>query len=164
MKNLKYFENPKSLEELKAQYKKLAMKHHPDIGGSTVAMQEVNNEYDNLFQSLKNIHSTADGKTYTSKTETTETADMFKDIISKIINFQGCTIEIIGSWIWVSGDTFQYKDTLKELKFKWCKNKKSWAYHNDDYRKKSKQQYTLENLRNMYDSEIIATNKVLQLV
>lgn len=159
----KHFTSPKSLEELKAQYKKLAFKHHPDCGGSTVAMQEVNAEYDHLFQLLKNIRTDAHGKTYTTKTETTETAEQFRDIISNIINLQGCTIEIIGNWIWVSGSTFQYKDILNGLKFKWCRNKKSWAYHTDDYKKRTKQQYTLENLRAMYDSEVIATNKVLQI-
>lgn len=32
---MKWFNNPKTLEELKQQYKKLALKHHPDLGGNT---------------------------------------------------------------------------------------------------------------------------------
>lgn len=43
------------------QYKKLAMLHHPDCGGTTEEMQEINAEYDELFAVLKNAKSTADG-------------------------------------------------------------------------------------------------------
>lgn len=43
---MKWFNNPSTLEELKQQYKKLALKHHPDLGGNTADMQGINNEYD----------------------------------------------------------------------------------------------------------------------
>lgn len=41
MTNTKWFNNPKTLEELKKQYKKLAMAHHPDCGGTTEEMQDL---------------------------------------------------------------------------------------------------------------------------
>lgn len=50
---MKWFSNPQTLEELKQQYKKLALKHHPDLGGNTADMQGINNEYDILFAKLK---------------------------------------------------------------------------------------------------------------
>lgn len=43
------FENVKNLEELKAEYRRLAMIHHPDQGGSEEEMKRVNSEYDRLF-------------------------------------------------------------------------------------------------------------------
>ena len=43
---------PKTLEELKRQYRTLAMKHHPDCGGNTADMQSINAEYDTLFEQL----------------------------------------------------------------------------------------------------------------
>lgn len=46
---MKYFKAIKSLESLKAQYKKLAIANHPDNGGTLEKMQEVNAEYDQLF-------------------------------------------------------------------------------------------------------------------
>ena len=51
---MKYFNNPHTLEELKKQYKALALKYHPDCGGDTAIMQAVNAEYDELFSRLKN--------------------------------------------------------------------------------------------------------------
>ncbi len=75
-KSYTYFiPTPKTLEELKAQYRKLAMLHHPDRGGNLEAMQAVNSEYDTLFPKLKDIHQTKEGETYTARQATTETAD-----------------------------------------------------------------------------------------
>ena len=82
MNNIKFFvPMPKTLEELKTIYRKLAMQHHPDRGGDSETMKEVNNEYDQLFPKLKNIHQTKDGETYTARQESTETAESFKDLI-----------------------------------------------------------------------------------
>lgn len=59
----KFFKDVRTIEELKAQYKKLAFAHHPDRGGNTADMQQINNEYDELLKRVKNVHATADGKT-----------------------------------------------------------------------------------------------------
>ncbi|MCL2095574.1 MAG: hypothetical protein FWH10_01570 [Oscillospiraceae bacterium] len=40
MKNSAYFSNPRTLEELKKQYRELAMKHHSDKGGDTETMKK----------------------------------------------------------------------------------------------------------------------------
>ena len=53
---MKYFTNIHTLDELKAAYRRLALKYHPDMGGSTEIMQEINNEHDALFEQLKRQH------------------------------------------------------------------------------------------------------------
>lgn len=50
---MKYFTNINTLDELKAAYRRLSMKHHPDRGGDTATMQEINAEHDELFEQLK---------------------------------------------------------------------------------------------------------------
>lgn len=155
---MKYFNNPKTLEELRKQYKQLAKQFHPDLGGSTADMQGINNEYDNLFQLLKNASNKAE-QASTSTERDTQYNEAFKDIIFKIIHFTDVEIEIIGSWVWVSGNTYEYKTQLKGLNFKWCKNKTAWAWHTDDYRKRSKQQYSLDDLRNMFGNEKVVAGR-----
>jgi DnaJ-class molecular chaperone len=113
--NIKYFSNPQTLEELKKQYRDLAMKHHPDIGGDTEIMKIINNEYDALFEILKDIHQTAGGEKFTARQTTTETPEQFKEIIEELLKMEDITIEIIGCFIWVTGNTKPYKDQLKEI-------------------------------------------------
>ena len=53
---MKYFNNITSLDELKKAYRRLAMKYHPDCGGSDEIMKEINAEHDALFETLKANH------------------------------------------------------------------------------------------------------------
>ena len=145
---MKYFNNPRTLEELKKQYRELAFKHHPDSGGTDEAMKAVNNEYDKLFPQLKNIHKNKDGETYTK--ENAETADQFKDLITELMKMDNITIEVIGCFVWVSGETKPHKEKLKELRFKWHSKKLCWFLAPEDYRRRSHKDYSLDEIRNMY--------------
>ena len=147
----KFFKDVKSIEDLKAQYKKLAFKHHPDRGGKTADMQQVNNEYDELLKRVKNVHSTASGKTYTKAEERADVPDNFREIINAIISFN-CKIELCGSWLWVFNG-FNYKDKLKELGFFYCSGKKAWAW--TDNPSNNKYRLSLEEIRRLHGSEII---------
>ena len=160
---MKWFNpSPKTLEELKKQYKQLALRHHPDRGGSTKDMQQINSEYDTLFEQLKHIHKNAEGKTYKTST-CTETPDEFRDIIDKLIRFEGVKIEIIGSWIWVTGNTFTYKEEFKKMSFRWSKSKIAWFYHKDEYRKTTPRTYSLDEIRDLYGSETINAEPKLKI-
>lgn len=50
---MKYFAQCKNLEELKKEFRRLAMIHHPDRGGDQEAMKAINNEYDAVFPAIK---------------------------------------------------------------------------------------------------------------
>lgn len=145
-----YFQNVKTIQELKKQYKELVMKYHPDLNkkDTTQIMQEINSQYDELFKKVKNSFTNTDGKIYEKDNQ--EDIEDFKHIINKIITFKECKIEIIGNWIWVSGNTKFYKDILKNLKFTWINNKQAWTYHQEKYFKKTKRIYTLEELRKSF--------------
>lgn len=160
---MKYFKNVKSIQELKKQYRDLIKKYHPDLNSNdtTKIMQEINAEYDLLFKQVKNLFKDAKGNIY--EKENTESINEFKDIINKIITFKDCKIEIIGNWVWVSGNTKYYKDILKNLKFRWIQNKKAWAYHQDKYFKKTKKVYTLEELRKSFINISIDNQELKEL-
>lgn len=155
---MEWFNNPETLEDLKKQYKRLAMEHHPDMGGKTEDMQEINSEYERLFDQLKDTHKNASGEFYTAKTATTETPEEFIDIVEQLIRMDGIEIELCGSWLWVTGNTREHKDDLKALSFRWSANKKAWYFHRGGYRKRSKRKLTLDEIRGMYGSEKIGKN------
>ena len=147
---MKWFNNPTTLEELKKEYKKLCMAHHPDLGGDTSDMQEINSQYETLFEKLKNVHKNSQGETYTKETE--ETPEQFKEIINTLIHLNGIEIEICGSWIWLTGNTKEHKEILKNLKFRYASKKKAWYYHTEPYHKRGKE-LTLAEIRDRFGSQ-----------
>ena len=61
---MKFIKDVTTLEELKRVYKKLALKYHPDMGGTDKEMAQINNEYEALFDKLKNTHKNKEGEYY----------------------------------------------------------------------------------------------------
>ena len=141
---LKYFIGVETLDELKKKYKELAKKHHPDLGGNKEKFQSMNNEYDLLFKSLKN-------KKANTKANIKDN-DNFKDIINELIKYNELTIEIIGSWLWISGNTYPLRDIIKNLGLLWSKGRKKWYYTADtiDGANKYYKKKTYEELKNNY--------------
>ncbi|MCH5299614.1 MAG: molecular chaperone DnaJ, partial [Ruminococcus sp.] len=93
----------------------------------------------------------SEGKQYTK--ETTETAEEFIHIIEVLTRLNGVEVEICGNWIWVSGNTKAHREILKQLNFKWAHKKQAWYYHTEPYRKRSRRELTLEEIREMFGSE-----------
>lgn len=158
-----YIKEVETLEELKQVYKKLALKHHPDCGGDEEAMKLINNEYDSLFEKLKHIHKNKDNEFY--EKETTETPEEWREIISQLLNLkmQNVLIEVIGSFLWVSGETKPYKEELKALGLKWGNKKKAWYLSPKGYKRHGKKDYDMNKIRNMYGSQTVKNYSQKQL-
>lgn len=154
-----YFKDCKTAEDVKARFKDLAKKLHPDCGGNAEEFKAMMNEYTEVFNRLKNIHKTTEGKTYESKKASTQTAEQFADIITKIIHCEGLHIEICGSWVWVTGNTYPHKDTLKAAGFTWSRSKKAWYNAGEPLQGKRRGRYSLNQIRQMHGSEEIETEK-----
>ena len=151
---MKYFQNCKTAEELKKEYRKLAMKLHPDIvGGDGEEFKTMQVEFENLWERLKNVYQNAKGETYTKTAETAEAPQEFTHIINTLVRLNGIEVEICGSWIWVSGNTKVHKEILKQLNFKFAYKKKAWYFHKDKYRKKSHEELTMDEIRDMFGSK-----------
>ena len=109
---------------------------------------------------------TADSKDGNAKTDFnnmkydfTEDAKL-REILQRIISFEGINIEIVGCWIWVDGNTYSYKDALKEIGFKWASQKKQWYWKSEVYQKKSRKTLSMDEIRNYYGSVKIQTEKL----
>ena len=161
---MKYFKDCKTLEDLKREYKRLALLFHPDIckdENATETMKAINNSYDELFQILKNAYN---NKTENKNKQTYETPEHFRNIINILIKCDGLKIEIIGSWLWIGGDTYKHKDIIKSLGFAWSKSKKLWYLSDNnnqfDGRKKGR---NIKDIRNKYGSQFIQTEKAVYI-
>lgn len=70
---------------------------------------------------MKNIHVNKDGETY--EKETQETSQEIQLLIADLLKLDGIEIEIIGCFVWITGDTKLHKERLKELRFRWHSKK-----------------------------------------
>lgn len=145
----KYFTKCKTAEDVKVRFKELAKQLHPDCGGNEEDFKGMMSEYTDVFNRLKDIHTSAKGEMYESKTPSTETPESFANIINELIFMKGVKVELIGSWIWVSGSTKPYKEKLKDLKFRWSKAKAAW-YYTTSPKRRPRRNNTLDDLRNRW--------------
>jgi hypothetical protein len=148
--NIKYFYNCHSLEEVKRKYKELAMLHHPDRGGNTATMQEINLEYEEIQKN----------PLFDFANETEEDQEEFiryPEIINQIIGLEGLIIELIGNWIWISGNTYPHRGRLKQIGFFFAPKKVMWYFRPAEYKSVNRSPKTIESIRLKYGSDVVGT-------
>lgn len=139
---MKFFHSVTTIEEAKKMYRKLVKQHHPDCGGDNETMVIIINEYETIMKRLEA------GEQATSA---------FKSIIDALVKFDGIDIEVIGTWIWVSGDTYPIRAELGKdgLNFKYSKNKKAWYWHEEEYTASHKKSFSLDEIRQMHNAKTV---------
>lgn len=138
MSTLKYFFQCTTKQEVKQTFRKLAKEFHPDTNteDTNEIMKEIIAEYESIIKNIPSVPSDNSAQDNMSETEFSAyvTAEM-KEVIDNISHLP-ITIEIIGSWIWVSGEnTYAYKSYLTAYNFTWCAKKKMYSWHIGQYRK-----------------------------
>lgn len=146
---MRYFKNIETLEQLRKEYKRLVKENHPDNGGSDEAIKIINAEYEELFKVLKNSDTSENKRKYNMAED-----EMLRNVINSIINLN-VDIEICGSWIWVSGNTYGCKTELKANGFRWASKKKMWYWHNPEEVTRSYGKTTMADIRTKYGSQIV---------
>lgn len=141
---MKYFKSVNSMEELKKEYRKLCKELHPDFTGDDgTAFKEMRKEYEEL---LKNgLHAAA------SK----EHSEELQKIINELVKFYNIDIDVVGSWIWVSGETYKIKEQLKSLGFKFSGKRKMWYYAAGLEKKKRGSNMSFQDIINAYGVDSI---------
>ena len=146
---IKEFSEVTGINEAKKVYKTLAKKLHPDVGGSEEEFKLLNSVYTDLIE--HKIYFSNDFKIDIE----------LEKVISLILHFENISIELVGSWIWVSGDTKEIKDKLKELGFKWASKKKMWYY--GEMKSKNPTPKSMEEIKSKYGSEILKSKAKKQI-
>lgn len=145
-----YFDGCTTLEQLRTVYKNLLKANHPDNGGDVATMQEINSQYGEAFKRLKSgavIENDIDKRKWSDVED-----QKIREALEKIIFCAGLNVEIVGSWIWVDGETFLNRDILKAAGYKWSNARKKWHFtpYEGGYHRGSKKSF--DQLRRQYGS------------
>ena len=147
---MNYFTSTMTADEAKKLFRKLAVELHPDKaseenkGKAHLAFIKLKHEYEAY---LKGSHC------FTSKQASDETNAMDEFIKANefIKAFAGVTVELTGSWVWLCGNTYPYKNEIKEKGFAFSGTKKKWykAPHELDNTKR-KRGTSFEKIKTTY--------------
>lgn len=166
---LKWFKDCKTIEDVKKVYKALAVKYHPDLNttDTTETMKSINNEFEQVFKTLQNKHRTdntdATADSRENGAETTETPAEFMTIINGLINCEGVQIDLVGRWVWLTGNTYPYKDIIKGLGFHWANKKHAWYWHSAEDTCRSRKGLSLDEIKSKYGCTSFATASMPKL-
>lgn len=134
------------IDSLKKQYFKLAKKYHPDAGGTTAQFQNLQAEYEKLLKDLLN------GSNLNKEQQQNEVIidKAIRDIIDQLINIENINIELIGKWLWISGDTYPVRQVLKNAGLIFIKKegKPYWVYKGVESSSRGKT--TMEEIKKKY--------------
>lgn len=142
---LNQFKGIEGINEAKKIYKTLAKKLHPDVGGTEEEFKLLNEIYNDLIEH----------KIYFSNDVKIDIE--LEKIISLILHFENINIELVGSWIWVTGDTKEIKEKLKEIGFKWANKKKMWFY--GEMKGRNPKEQSMEEIKAKYGSSTIKSDE-----
>lgn len=137
---------------IKQRYRSLCKEYHPDRNPAGLEMMQMVNQ---AYDCLKEIKDNVVG-------QDSENLNYAQDVAIAIAAILEChlDIEICGTWVWVSGETKDHKETLKAAGFKWSPKKKIWHFRpHSDKKSRYHGKATMDDIRGKYGSKVVNARK-----
>ncbi|WON75541.1 DnaJ domain-containing protein [Serratia sp. UGAL515B_01] len=135
-------------KDIKKAYKRLAIKYHPDknpLGGEL--MKAVNAAFDFIMANFEKVNQYQS----TDKNAHYNYGEELENVLKALSGLLGVIYEVIGNWVWISGDTREHKETLKEMGCKWAAKKKQWFYRPEEHKSSyNRREHSIDEIREMY--------------
>ena len=145
--NENYYVQCDDLNDVLHTFKKLAVKYGQNGGGNSAEFNKVFQDY---FQILEK-----DPKYELLKLDANlrEEHWHFPDLVAGVL-LPELNIEFCGSWLWVSGDTYEHRELLKELGYRYSNNKKCWYWRPYSEASKATKPTSMDYIRETYGSDL----------
>jgi len=130
-------------ESIKLSYRKLCSEYHPDRNPLGLHMMQLINAAYELVGECSG--------------DAEEEDDFSENILNALrsVSGLGLTIEMCGTWVWVSGDTRPHKEILKANGFKWAPKKMMWYFHSGERKSYGRGKFSIDDIRVMHGSKAV---------
>ena len=145
-------------EIIKKTKKVLALKYHPDRNpAGNEMMQIINAAYDFLIANFAKF------STYqASPDQAYDYSEVVNNALNELMKMNGLILEILGNWVWISGETKANKDALKALGCFYAAKKQMWYFRPEEHRcTGNRRNHSMDEIREKFGSsgQMKATGK-----
>jgi hypothetical protein len=151
----KYFSLDMTIEEIRKHFRVLCLKLHPDKGGDAEEFKAMKSEYDRICGILAAGEAGRANKENREARFTAETEKELREAIERFLSIPGIILEICGSWLWITGNTFPVRERIYLYGAKYSKTKKCWYWAADMGKGKVRGIYSMDKIRNKFGSTVI---------
>jgi len=154
-------------EDARTLYRKLARENHPDFGGDTRTMQDINAEYA-YFAAHAAMHEArqrqqaahAEGrKSAADYHDIDELGEMLRQVVETLLNISPeLIVEVCGFWIWVTGETKKYHVEIKAIPgMRYAHEKHAWYFAGVPSFNRTRR--SMDEIRNMHGSQVFSRQR-----
>jgi DnaJ-class molecular chaperone len=145
-------------EDIKRAYRKACSAYHPDRNPAGLEMMKVINC---AWSSLSDYvaSSVEDNGSLDDELNLSEEMNTALNAIIAL----GLEIEICGTWIWVSGNTREFKEILKEAGYKWAPKKMMWMWKPEGSKSKGRGKFSMDEIRTAHGSQAVKSKSFTRL-
>ncbi|MBI1214112.1 MAG: J domain-containing protein [Alphaproteobacteria bacterium] len=131
-------------EMVNEAWKRAAKIYHPDVNPAGGVMMKVVNAARDALEGFSGDVDPGEAKGY---------AEALSEALNALLDLPGLSIEICGSWAWITGDTKTHKEALKAAGCRWAPKKEAWYLRPDGWRpSRNRREHSMEEIRNTYGS------------
>ena len=120
----RYFDHLHTLDAIKAEYKRLVKVHHPDVGGDTATMQDINGQYADRVEWIKRHGEREEDR----RNAANEVPAEYAAAVAAAVILDGVNVDLVGSWIWCTGNTYAHREALKAAGYRFANKKRAWYW------------------------------------
>lgn len=155
-----------SMDDLRTHYRELAVQLHPDKNQGkaefTAIFQAMLNEY---HQILVDFIPGMNKKQQANKRPDFDfdSESEIARVLNELIRLEGLIIELCGSWLWVTGNTYKHKAIIRQLGLRWQNTKQSWYYAGYEFKPHRAKIMSMDHIRSRYGSMMFESEQSQKL-